>query len=51
MDLGVVEKLWILVFQRHQNCQNPLSIDPVQAILLFDQGGIKIRALHYSEIY
>ena len=31
-DFGVAEKLRSVAFQRHQNHQNPLGIDPVQGL-------------------
>ena len=33
-DFGVVEEMRVRVFQRHQNHQNPLSIDTVQGLVL-----------------
>ena len=43
-DFGVVEELGVRAFQRHQNHQNPLGIDPVQGhVLIWIQVQVQVH--------
>ena len=43
-DFGLVEELRVRTFQRHQNHQNPLGIDPVQGhVLIWIQVQVQVH--------